>query len=192
MVYDSDEIVKRALDSKTNVPGTCQYWTRTIIGVDSAGDQDGDGDADAVDGWKSEPLKHRHSVNAQDYSPPKKGRPVAFSGGSSGYGHRAIAIGHGLIRSTDMSDDGKSWQPGNVGTTTIEDIERCMGVNYLGWSDTMSGVLIPDPPPPTRGEKVDHALKDLNNAKSKKGSRRRELIERAKRILRKIKPHRPN
>jgi hypothetical protein len=185
MVYDRDEIVKRALESKTNVPGTCQLWTRTIIGVDSAGDQDGDGDADAVDGWKSEPYSAKH---ADDRSVPK-GYPVAFRGGSNGYGHRAISLGHGLIRSTDMSDDGSSYQAGNVGTSTIAKIEAAMGIQYLGWSETMSGVKIPDPPPPTRGENVDHAIEDLKDAKSKKDTPRRRLIDRALELLRRIKKH---
>lgn len=185
MVYDRDEIVKRALASKTNVVGTCQLWTRTVIGVDSAGDQDGDGDADAVDGWKSEPRRARH---VGDRTVPK-GYPVAFGGGSNGFGHRAISLGGGKIRSTDMSDDGSTWHAGNVGTTTIAQIEQSMGVSYLGWSETMSGVKIPNPPPPTRGEKVDHALDDLDDAKAKKNTVRRRLIDRARALLRKIKKH---
>ena len=44
-----------------------------------------------------------------------------------------------------MSDDGLRYQPGNVGTTTIADIERVMRLEYLGWSEDLYGNLIPDP-----------------------------------------------
>jgi hypothetical protein len=180
MVYNTEEIVKRANASKKNAVGTCQLWTRTIIGVDSAGDRDRDGDADAVDGWKSEPMWARHTG---DRNPPA-GMPVAFSGGSKGYGHRAVSLGQGRIRSTDMSATG--WSPGNVGTTTIAQIERSMGVTYTGWSETMTGVKIPQPEK-TRGEKVDEALEALEDSHSKKDSERRRLIDRAKALLSKIK-----
>lgn len=126
--------------STFNTPGTCQLWTRTQFGAPSAGDQDRDGDADAVDGWRSEPVTARHS----DRNPPR-GVPVAFSGGSRGYGHRAISLGGGKIRSTDMTATG--YRAGVVGTTTIAQIERSMGVKYLGWSETITGTPIPNPQP---------------------------------------------
>lgn len=184
MVFNTDEIVKRALDSDTNVPGTCQLWTRTIIGVDSAGDQDGDGDADAVDGWKSEPVRFRHRGDRK----VPAGMPAFFEGGSNGFGHRCIGLGkkHGWkLRSTDMS--GSSYSPGHVGTCTIEDIERSMGLTYVGWSETMSGVVIPKAPPPTIGEKLEHALDDVQAAKSRKGTRRRAVIDRVKKLLRSLR-----
>lgn len=140
MVYDRAQIVERALASTTNTPGSCQLWTRTIIDAPSAGDFDHDGDADAVDGWESEPAKYRHPG---DRNPPA-GVPVAFKGGSHGYGHRAISLGGGKIRSTDMAPD--AYSPGHVGTTTIAAIERHMNQSYLGWSETMDGFLIPVPP----------------------------------------------
>jgi hypothetical protein len=152
MVYNRERGARNAEASKTNKPGTCQLWTRTQFLGKSAGDQDGDGDADAVDGWKSEPLRFRH---AGDRNPPR-GVPVAFSGGSKGYGHRAISLGGGKIRSTDMS--GSTYKPGVVGTTTIAAIEKAMGVSYLGWSDSITGELIP---PPTRGARIDKEISDL-------------------------------
>lgn len=45
----------------------------------------------------------------------------------------------------------------------------------------------PKPPKPTRGERVDHALDDLDKAVVGPG-RRGRLIRRAKRLLRRIKP----
>jgi hypothetical protein len=136
MVYSADRAVQNALASTTNTPGSCQRWTREQYGAPSAGDQDHDGDADAVDGWLSEPSKYRHT----DRHPPR-GAPVAFHGGSSGYGHRAISLGTGQIRSTDMSSS--SYSRGHVGTTTIDQIELHMGVHYTGWSESIDGYLIP-------------------------------------------------
>jgi hypothetical protein len=45
-----------------------------------------------------------------------------------------------------MSDDGTRFQAGNVGTSTIANIERAMGLTYLGWSSTITGQPIPLPP----------------------------------------------
>ena len=138
MVATRSEAAKRAEAATHNVPGTCQLWTRTQYLAPSAGDQDRDGDADAVDGWQSEPASARHPG---DRNPPR-GVPVAFSGGSRGYGHRAISLGEGKIRSTDMTATG--YKAGTVGTTTIAQIERSMGVSYLGWSETITGLAIVD------------------------------------------------
>jgi hypothetical protein len=140
MVNTREQAARNAEAARTNVPGTCQLWTRTQFGAPSAGDQDRDGDADAVDGWKSEPISARHT----DRNPPR-GVPVAFSGGSRGFGHRAVSLGGGKIRSTDMTASG--YKAGVVGTTSIAQIERSMGVKYTGWSETITGLTIPNPPP---------------------------------------------
>lgn len=187
MVFNREEAAKRAEAGRTNVPGTCQMWTRNIFGAESAGDRDRDGDADAVDGWLSEPSAHRHPG---DRNPPR-GVPVSFNGGSRGFGHRAVSLGGGRIRSTDMTSTG--YKAGVVGTTTIAQIERSMGVRYLGWSNTITGHLIPvpaPPAPPSRGERVDDALSKLTRAekRSKEGTRRDTLLDRAIRVIKRIKP----
>lgn len=174
MVKSREEAAKSALASRTNTPGTCQLWTRNQYLAPSAGDRDGDGDADAVDGWLSEPAVARH---AGDRNPPL-GAPVAFRGGSRGFGHRAVSLGNGKIRSTDMTATG--YKPGVVGTTTIAQIEKSMGVEYLGWSSTITGLPIPTNPPAvkpnppkkpakktSRGVRVDTALKEARAALSK-------------------------
>lgn len=176
MVKSREEAARSAEASTSNTPGTCQLWTRTQYGALSAGDVDRDGDNDAVDGWKSEPLAARH---LRDRNPPR-GVPVAFSGGSKGYGHRAISLGGGKIRSTDMSDDGQRWHAGNVGTTTISQIERSMGVTYTGWSETISGVEIPNPPPPPppvppRKPWVSAAIKRLRARRARINERLEQL-----------------
>lgn len=186
------QAVQKALADTNNVPETCQLWTRTLYNAPSAGDRDRDGDADAVDGWQSEPANRRHA----DRKPPR-GVPVAWSGGRNGYGHRAISLGpdsHGVywIRSTDAGGSGK------IATVRLDWVEKNWGLRYLGWSETITGLLIdykqPEPPEggdggwvkPTRGSKIDHALEDLKNAKGK--GARAELIARATKILKKITP----
>lgn len=136
--YNRAQAVERALESKTNVPNTCQLWTRNLFGAPSAGDYDGDGASDAEDGWKSEPAKYRHPG---DRDVPV-GVPVSYGGGSADNGHRAISLGGGMIRSTDAGGWGK------VATVPLDWPERAWGLTYLGWSETCDGWLIPLPPPP--------------------------------------------
>jgi hypothetical protein len=167
MTRSAAEAVKAALATNTNVPGTCQLATRTWLGAPSVGDVDGDGDADAVDGWKKEPAGAKHT----DRKPPK-GAPVAWSGGRNGYGHRALSLGPDSkgtywIRTTDGNGSGR------VATVPLGWVEKTWGLHYLGWSETMSGQQIPglivkaEPvKPPTkkltsRGWMVERALKFL-------------------------------
>lgn len=177
--YNREQVVDRALASHTNTPGYCQLWTREIIGAPSAGDRDRDGDGDAVDGWLSEPAQYRHT----DRNPPA-GVPVAWSGGSSGNGHRAISLGGGLIRSTDAGGSGR------VATVQLSWVEKTWGLKYLGWSETMTGLYIPEAPlppkPKTRGRRIDAALAALRDAKGK--GKRRHAIRDAIRALLGITP----
>lgn len=176
MIRNREEAAKLAEASKSNVPGTCQLWTREKFNAPSAGDQDHDGDADAVDGWKSEPFHSRHT----DRQPPR-GVPVAWSGGSKGHGHRAMSLGGGKIRTTDGAGAGV------VATRDLGYPEAQWGLKYLGWSDTIDGFPIPLPPPPSRGARVDAALKRLRSARNKSHGRRRNLIQRSIDALKKIK-----
>ena len=185
MVRGRNEAIKRAMVSKTNKPGYCQLWTREIYGAPSVGDVDGDGRSNAVDGWLSEPEKWRHRNRK-----PIAGCPVAYSGGSNGDGHRAIYVGNGMIRTTD--GDGK----GNVATRPLNWPETEWKLTYLGWSESISGIYIPDdsPKPPakpkTRGFRVDKAIKLLEETpafvENRKGPRARAIRE-ANKWLKKIK-----
>lgn len=187
-VYDRDQAARRAAASTSNIPGTCQLWTRTQYGAPSAGDRDRDGDADAVDGWKSEPPEARHT----DRRPPR-GVPVAWAGGRNGFGHRAISLGGGLIRSTDAGGSGR------VATVELGWVERTWGLIYLGWSDTITGIPIPHAPRPepepeipphvdlgprTRGRRVDRAIRRLRHVEAT--GQRKTLVDRALSALLKI------
>jgi hypothetical protein len=139
--FNREQAAKRAEANNTNLHYLCQKWTRQIFGAPAVGDVDGDRDADAVDGWKSEPEEFRHFG---DRNPPR-GVPVAWGGGAKGFGHRAVSLGNRKIRSIDIN--------GKVGTVDLSWFERNWGLKYLGWSETMSGLYIPKPvvaPAPTK------------------------------------------
>jgi hypothetical protein len=172
-----EEAATAAENTNFNIPDTCQLTTRTWFDAPSVGDFDGDGAADAEDGWKSEPIKARHS----DRNPPR-GVPVSYLGGSNDNGHRAISLGNGKIRSTDAAGRGR------VATVSLDWPETTWKLRYVGWSDTMDGILIPLPPAPTRGPNVDAALKATKKAEklAPEGTRRDRLLERAIRNLRRI------
>jgi hypothetical protein len=183
-----EQAATSAEQQRTNKVGMCQQWTRGLYNAPAVGDRDGDGDADAVDAIKAEPVHHT------DRNPPR-GVPVAFTGGSKGHGHRAISLGGGKIRSTDMTAAG--YTPGLVGTTTIDAIERSMGVKYHSWSPTISGIPIPNPqaakpaapakPKPkgkTRGAAVDRALDNIKLAQQRTKLRTRSAkLAKARRAL---------
>lgn len=135
---------RAALDQHFNAPGMCQMTTRGWLDAPSVGDIDKDGDSDAMDGYKSEPLKYRHDG---DRAAPL-GTPCTWRGGSNGHGHRALSLGvpkgaaESLIRSTDAGGSGVVW------TRTLSWFEQEWGVEYIGWTESMSGILIPRAPKP--------------------------------------------
>lgn len=174
MVYKRSVAIKRMLATTKNKKGTCQEVTRGWFGVPSVGDYDHDGDADANDGWESEPESAKH---IGDRNPPA-GVPLYFKDkGRVGFGHRCGSLGDGnlgcgnMARSTDMLPT--KYAPGITSTTTIEEIEEHMGLEYVGWSETMDGVLIPDDitkkkQKTSRGKNVDDAIAALKTAQSKR------------------------
>jgi hypothetical protein len=162
MVYNREQAAQRAEASKTNTPDACQAWTRSMLGAPSAGDYDHDGAADAEDGWKSEPTKYRHT----DRHPPR-GVPVSYLGGSHDNGHRAVSLGNGMIRSTDAGGRGK------VATVPLDWPERTWGLKYVGWSESIDGVLIPEAPAPkveAGGGRPKRVQKAIDKAKAEKAS----------------------
>lgn len=145
-IRTSNQAIAKAKGQTRNVPGTCQINVRTWFAAPSAGDQDRDGDADAVDGWLSEPRAARHPG---DRNPPL-GKPLSFKGGRNGYGHRALS-GYKSVFSTDMYNNRyRAGYTSRVTGTSVSDaiakIERSMGVTYVGWSETIDGYRIPKEP----------------------------------------------
>lgn len=181
-IRNREEAVKAALADKTNTPRYCQLVTRLWFDAPSAGDVDGDGAADAEDGWKREPAAARRF----DRNPPA-GVPVTWLGGSQDNGHRAISLGNGMIRSTDAAGIGK------IGTVPLRWVEDNWGMAYAGWSTTMNGYEIPLAPeqpkpapqkPPTLVEKARKRLVEaLELARKKNNKKRAKAILRALRAL---------
>ena len=175
-----EEAAKAAEATTHNTPGMCQgqvgMWFQSI----PVGDFDGDGAADAEDGWKSE---GSHQVKGDRH--PPRGVPVSYLGGSHDNGHRAISLGNGLIRSTDAGG------PGVVKTVPLDWPEKNWGLQYAGWSPTMNGVAIPLPPkhPPIvkKPTRVSIARGLLNGAlrwAKRKGKKdRAALIQKALDVL---------
>lgn len=183
-------MIRAANAQETNRPGMCQNNTWTLYQSHSVGDVDHDGDADAVDGWKSEPKDQRHTDRR-----PMIGAPGAWSGGSGGFGHRAPCVGydkHGeaLFRSTDAGGRGL------MATRPLSWFEEEWNVHWLGWSKTISGQPISGlkPPPavaanrpakPSRLARIRTQL--LNVAKTAPTKTRRDKAKRAAAILKGIK-----
>jgi cell wall-associated NlpC family hydrolase len=118
-----------------NWTGLCMMFTRMMYGVSAVGDYDRDGDADAVDGWKSARRKH---PTKDPYDIPR-GVPVFWSGGRDGYGHAAISVGGGQMWSTDIERDGK------VDLAPIADVKRKWGLELLGWTEDINGTTVYEP-----------------------------------------------
>lgn len=179
------EALAVARATKVNKVGFCQMYVTGYYNALAAGDFDGDGAADAEDGWKKEPGSARHTDRQG-----RVGYPAAFLGGSHDNGHRAIFCGPGRVRSTDFSSVTKRYTPGVVGEGTVAEVEAAMGVTYVGWSETINGQEIPHDVR-TRGEAVDEAIRKLRRAekRSKEGSLRQGRINRALDILRRIPLH---
>ena len=64
---------------------------------------------------------------------PPPGVPVYWHSPRHKYGHIALSVGGGRIRSTDWPRDTY------VGETSIDEMTRAWGIQYLGWSDRFSG-----------------------------------------------------
>jgi len=161
-----------------NVPGTCQFVVRGWLDAPSAGDFDGDGAADAEDGWKSEPLSARHTDRTG-----RPGFPAAFLGGSHDNGHRALFVAPGVLRSTDFDGATKRYRAGHVGEGTVQEVADAMNVTYAGWSETIDGEKIPVPVKP-KPHPITHAVTRVSAARvllkaALKRARRKKNTDRA-------------
>lgn len=165
-----EEAARAAEATHFNKVNTCQLQTRLWFDAPSVGDHDGDGRADAEDGWKSEPLWARLEGERK----PPRGTPASFLGGSSDDGHRAMNLGDGFVRSTDFDGATKKYKPGVTGTGTIAQVEAALGVKYVGSSTTMDGIEIPKPPKtPTRITEARGLLRAAREIAKDKGQKRR-------------------
>jgi len=66
---------------------------------------------------------------------------VYFTG--SQYGHIAISVGGGRIRSTDWPRAGRAGQTAPVAECGITELARAWGRTYAGWAEDLGGQRIP-------------------------------------------------
>lgn len=90
------------------------------------------GIADAYAGWDMAHNKHTGS----DAGNPPAGAPVYWSTAHP-YGHVALSVGGGKVRSTDWPSKG------DVGTVTIDQMTAAWGMHLLGWTEDLCGDRIP-------------------------------------------------
>jgi hypothetical protein len=86
-------------------------------------------DPSAKAAWEATPDRHRH----QGMPPP--GAPVFFQVGK--FWHVALSAGFWLCWSTDVL------RKGRFDVLPISEVERLWGAQYLGWSTTLNGKLVP-------------------------------------------------
>lgn len=104
--------------------GMCLVFSRSAFNVGSYY-------GSAAAAWRSAVHKH--------YGTPPPGVPVFWTGGSHGYGHVAVSLGGGLVRTTD-------WPRAHVvSTARISDIHRAWGHTYAGWTEDVNRVRIYQP-----------------------------------------------
>lgn len=182
-IRTAQEALADANSKHTNVVGACQAETRAYYLAPSVGDFDGDGAADAEDGWKSEPADAKRFDRRG-----RAGYPASFLGGSHDNGHRAIFVSPGVVRSTDFDGVTKRYRAGVRGNGTLAEVEAAMNVTYAGWSLTIDGVRIPDPKskPLSRGWRVEKANRLVNHAHRKPGTKRAAILTRIAALLHKV------
>ena len=121
VAQSADEACNNARSYTTCEPGMCLKYTRTWLEI-------GSGAPDAITAWRDAAVKHPGA------SPPA-GAPIFYEGGQ--YGHAALSLGGGKIRTTDA--------PGS-GTVSTQDLDwptDHWGYDYLGWTEDVNGVTIP-------------------------------------------------
>jgi hypothetical protein len=124
MVNNAETTAKNAEKDNHNDPGMCLQVCRTWAGINSMY-------PDAVTAWN-----HTNDKHPGDRKPPR-GSAVYWKGGSQGYGHIAISLGNGKVRSTDACGSGC------VGTRDLGWFESNWGLPYAGWAWDINEVTIP-------------------------------------------------
>lgn len=124
MVRDADATAKNAEASTSNAAGMCLQWSRERAAIAAL-------QPDAATAWK-----HAHNRHPGDRNPPR-GAMVYWTGGSHGYGHIAVSLGGGKIRSSDANGSGRP------ATVDLGWVERAWGMPYAGWADNVNDVVIP-------------------------------------------------
>jgi hypothetical protein len=117
--------------------GQCMMRCRLLVDAPAIGDYDGDGMADAEDGWKF--AKHRHPTS----------NPAEIPGGCYAW-WGAGSHDNGHVAFTDPTTAGYCWSTdidriGYFDRVPISLINRRWGLPLLGWSEDIDGVRVYDP-----------------------------------------------
>lgn len=123
-VRNAEQTAQSAEQQTTNDPGMCLQWSRQRANIAALF-------PDAATAWRN-----AFNRRAGDRNPPR-GAMVYWLGGSKGYGHIAVALGNGKVRSTDAGGAGK------VATRDLGWFEANWGLPYAGWADNVNDVAIP-------------------------------------------------
>jgi hypothetical protein len=153
MVYTAETCARNAENDRTNDPGYCLQQVRLWCGANARY-------GDAATAWRN--TNDRHPGNRN----PPRGAPVYWTGGTHGYGHIAMSLGNGKIRSTDAGGRGR------VATVDLGWIERNWHLKYGGWAWDVNEQTIPHPKPPAKKTakkakprtNILNAIKDIDKA----------------------------
>lgn len=148
MVFTAPVAARNAENDRVNDPGMCLQQVRMWCGI-------GARYADATTAWKNTNDRH-----PGDKTNIPRGAAVYWTGGSKGYGHIALSLGNGKVRSTDSGGRGK------VATVDLGWVERTWGMPYAGWAWDINEVPIPhvDPDKDTGWEQVRRQLLAVLNS----------------------------
>lgn len=124
MTRTAEQTATSAEQTETNEPGYCLKWCRLRADIPALY-------PDAATAWKY--AHHRHKGDRY----PPRGAMVYWLGGSAGYGHIAVSVGNGRIRSTDAGG------AGHVATVDVGWVEAHWGLPFAGWADNVNDVVIP-------------------------------------------------
>ena len=124
MVFHVDEVIRRAEADQQNSPGYCLQQVREWAGIPAR--------------FPTAAIAWNYAERKQTSRTPRRGAFMFWTGGSKGYGHIALHLGNGLIRSTDAGGSGR------VATRTLEWFEtNWPSQNYVGWTDNVNGITVP-------------------------------------------------
>lgn len=124
MAYNAETTARNAEADKSNDPGYCLQQCRIWAGIPAMY-------PDATTAWKNTNDRYPGNKN------PPRGSAVYWTGGSHGYGHIAISLGNGKVRSTDAGGSGK------VATVDLGWVQSHWGLPYAGWAWDINEVTIP-------------------------------------------------
>lgn len=122
--------------------GLCVLRVREAMQIGAAtGDQDGDGDADAVDAWQR--TVHKRHVG-QDGKLPRGVWVFFRSQDPTRHGHAAIATGYGKGEDATVWSPGIPSQPARWRKTTVGQLQAGWGLQLVGYGLDLNGQPVPD------------------------------------------------